>query len=307
MHSKPSQLQRKTVRLIHHAANGSHHEPAGSLAALEYCLASGASKIEIDVIPLVDGSFVLLHDPNLETATNGSGNVVQMTREAVENLCYLHNGAVTNEKVGFLVDAIDLLVQSTATQVLQLDFKPYTPLTRSVLEALLKIVIPVKDRIQVSSVADWAVRALKDAEPNLALGFDPLLYLDLVDEEPRPENIPPFRVGAYGLLDDHPLSAFQWGGLGDYFAARAAALLAQVPAGCEWYIRADLLKIALDAGFDWIDFLHQKSSTVAGWTIDITKPDQVQIARNLCDHGIDELTTNSPSGLAKRLDSDTIV
>jgi glycerophosphoryl diester phosphodiesterase len=307
MNSESSQLHRKTVRLIHHAANGGHHEPASSLAALEYCLATGASKIEIDVIPLADGSFALLHDPNLETATNGRGNVVQMGREAVENLFYLHNGNVTSEKVGFLDDAIDMLIDFTATHVLQLDFKPYTPVTPSVVKDLLHLVNPVINRVQVSSVADWAVRALKEAEPNLALGFDPLLYLDMVDEAPRPEAVPPFRVGAYGLLDDHPLSAFQWGGFGDYFAVRADALLSQVPAGCEWYIRADLIEMALDAGFDWFDFLHQKGATVAAWTIDIAKPDQVQSARHLCDFGVDELTTNSPSELAKLLDSDTIV
>ena len=45
-------------------------------------------------------------------------------------------------------------------------------------------------------MADWVVRGLHQVHPNLSLGFDPLLYLDLVDDEPRPESIPPFRIGA---------------------------------------------------------------------------------------------------------------
>jgi glycerophosphoryl diester phosphodiesterase len=162
------------------------------------------------------------------------------------------------------------------------------------------------DRVQVSSVADWALRSLANAAPELSLGFDPLLYLDMVEETHRPDNIPPFRVGAYGLLDDHPLAAVQWGSQADYFEARAKALLVQAPHAYEWYIRAEVLKMALDAGFDWISFLHDQGSIVDGWTIDISQPEQIALAQFLVDQGIDELTTDHPSELAAKLNSDTI-
>ena len=175
------------------------------------------------------------------------------------------------------------------------------------LHNFLSIIEPVIDRVQVTSYADWAVRSLSTHAPQLALGFDPLLYLDLVEDEPRPEDIPPFRVGAYGLLDDHPLSAYQWGPAVDYFSARAEALLSQVPPGCEWFIRAEILKMALDAGFQWIDFLHQHGSTVDGWTIDVNDPDQVELAQLLVDEGIDKLTTDTPAELAAKLTAKTIL
>ena len=240
----------KPITLIHHAANCDHNRPSGSLSALEYCLSAGVAVVEIDVIPLADNSFALLHDPNLEADTSGKGNVTRMTRSEVEKCYYGNNGAVTSERVGFLDDAIDLLRGHPDTQRLQLDLKPFAPLNSTLLSELKVLIEPVEDRIQVTSYADWAVRALRHSFPTLALGFDPLLYLDLVDDEPRPDNVPPFRIGAYGLRDDHPLSAWQWAPLGDYFAARAASLLAQVPKGCEWFIRAELLKLAFDAGFD---------------------------------------------------------
>jgi glycerophosphoryl diester phosphodiesterase len=142
--------------------------------------------------------------------------------------------------------------------------------------------------------------------PGLALGFDPLLYLDIVEETPRPENIPPFRVGAYGLLDDHPLSAYQWGPPAEYFAARAESLLVQAPVGCEWFIRAEVLQIALDAGFNWIEFLHQQDCIVDAWTIDADQPGRIQLAQRLIEHGIDELTTNTPNALAQHLAVETI-
>lgn len=301
------ELRQRPVTLIHHAANCQHTAPPGSLTALEKCLNAGAVAIEIDVIPLADGSFALLHDQNLESDTNGQGKAPQMKREQVENLYYTMDGAVTGEKVGFLEGAIDLLKVYPKTQRLQLDLKPYSPLTRGVLREFLDLLEPVLDRIQVTSVSDWAVRALAQFSPELSLGFDPLLYLDIPDDEPRPQDIPPFRVGAYGLLDDHPLSAYQWGALGDYFAARAGALLVQVPKGCEWFIRGDLLKMAFDAGFDWIQYLHRQGSRVDGWTIDVNKPEDIMLARFLVEHGIDDLTTDTPRKLATQLPSVTTI
>lgn len=295
----------RPVRLIHHAANCDHDHTPGSPAALEACLASGAAIVEIDVLPLADGSFALLHDRDLAVETSGQGDAIRSTRAQVEPLFYKVDGQAGEETVGFLEDAIAIFADHPDAERLQLDLKPYTPLTRALLRDFIEILGPVQDRVQVTSVADWAVRSLRAFAPDLALGFDPLLYLDLVDDEPRPEGVPPFRAGAYGLLDDHPLSAYQWGPPAEYFAARAGALLVQAPKGCEWYIRAELLDAALQAGFNWINFLHQNGSRVNGWTIDVNNPEHLRIADSLVDHDIDELTTDTPAQLASLLRSET--
>ena len=217
------------VHLIHHAANCNHAFPPGSPAALESCLSAGSAIVEIDVIPLADASFALIHDRDLGVETSGAGDAIQATRSQVEKLTYKVNGQITNHKIGFLEEAIDIFAAYPNALRLQLDLKPYTPLTQAILREFVQILSPVLDRIQVTSVSDWAVRSLRRFSPELALGFDPLLYLDLVDEEPRPEGIPPFRVGAYGLRDDHPLASYKWGPLGDIFcrprrrSARAGA------------------------------------------------------------------------------------
>ncbi len=300
------ETRQRPVRLIHHAANCGHKDPPGSLNALDNCLASGSAVVEIDVIPLADGSFALIHDRDLSVETSGVGDAIQSTRGQIERLQYKVDGEICEEKVGFLEDAIAIFAKYPDAKRLQLDLKPYTPLTRGILKDFIEILSPVIDRIQVTSVADWAVRSLRRFSPELALGFDPLLYLDLVDDEPRPEGIPPFRVGAYGLRDDHPLSSYQWGPPGEYFAARAGALLVQAPEGCEWFIRAEILQMALDAGFNWIEFLHQNGSRVDAWTIDVTQPEQVRIAQSLVERGVDELTTDTPARLATLLRSETV-
>ena len=300
-------IRKNPVTLIHHAAHCTNNIPPGSLSALEGCLQKGSAVIEIDVIPLGDGSFALLHDQNLEVGTSGYGKATEMKRGQVKKLYYKVNDKVSQEKVGFLEDAIDLFKSYPNTQRLQLDLKPFTPLTRATLSDFLAILAPVKDRILVSSVVDWALRSLASCAPYLSLGFDPLIYIDITGEKPRPEGIPPFRVGAYGLMDDHPLSAYQWGPLGDYFAARAGALLVQVPKGCTWHIRAVLLQQVLEAGFNWIEFLHQQGSTVNGWTIDASQPEHIDLAQFLVDHGIDSLTTDTPARLASYLPAKTIL
>jgi len=300
-------LRDKPVTLIHHAAHNEHHHPSGSLAALEHCLKAGAAVIEIDVIPLVDNSFALLHDHDLSAGTNGTGNVSQMSRSQINNLCYRVNNRTSHEKIGFLEEALELLGAYPQTKRLQLDLKPIAPLNQSHMRKFLELIEPVINRVQVTSYADWVLRALAQFTPGLALGFDPLLYLDLVEDTPRPKDVPPFRLSTYGLMDDHPLSAYLWGSLSDYFAARAAALLAQAPKGCQWFIRAALLKLALDAGFDWIEFLHQNGSTVDGWTININQTEHIDMARLLVSYGIDALTTDAPTKLAAKLSTETIV
>lgn len=298
---------KREVTLIHHAAHCGQSALAGSLKALKSCLQSGAAVIEIDLIPTADGSFALLHDQNLAALTNGSGLASQKTQSELRKLNYVFNGVETREKIGFLSEALILIAEHPNTQRLQLDLKPYSPLTQGVLRHFVSLITPVQEQIQVSSVADWALRSLARFAPDLSIGFDPLLYLDIVDDAPRPAEIPPFRIGAYGLRDDHPLSAFQWGSLGEYFAARAAALFVQAPPGCEWFIRADLLKMAIEAGFDWINFLHQNSARVAAWTIDAEQPDQVKLAQFLVERGVDEITTDSPTRLASFLQAETII
>ena len=301
MRSKPDLSPNRTIHLIHHAAHGNHNEPSGSLAALERCLADGAAIIEIDILPLADGSFALLHERDLSVQTSGTGDAITTDREEIGKLNYKDNGTIFTEKIGFLENAIDLLKAYPQTQRLQLDLKPYLPLTGTVLKNFIALIEPVLDRVQVTTIADWVVRGLHAAVPELALGFDPLLYLDLVEDKPRPEGIPPFRVGAYGLLDDHPLAAYRWGALGDYFAARAEGLWTMAQPAREWFIRAEVLEMAQKAGFDWIGFLHAKGCTVDAWTIDVDQSVHLEAAQYLAEQGVDELTTNTPKELAERL------
>lgn len=273
------------TQLVLHAANYDHHIPAGSLSGLEVSLQAGINWIEVDAIPLKDGDFALLHDPKLENISNLSGNVAEQTAEILQQLKYKGS----EHHLGTLSQAVALLQKYPIDGFLQLDLKPYAPLTPTSMSNLVKLIRPVEHAIMVSSVADWAIRLLRRIAPDLSLGFDPLLYLDLVGEEPREEGIPPFRVGAFGYLDDHPLAVQRWGKTGEYFAARAEALLQQVPPDITWFLNAQLLDEAMLAGFDWIKYLHETGNTIDAWTLDL---DRCELAVRIKKSGVDFITTN---------------
>ncbi len=284
--------------LVHHAARRGHGCPPNSPAAVRACLEAAARAIEIDISPLADGRFALLHGPLLDAETTGRGPVSGRTAAQVRALHYTASDA----PVGLLAEALDLLAAHPHPVELQLDLKPNIFLSDAVLTRLAADLRPFRGRVRVTSPADWALRRLRAIAPELALGFDPLLYLELDEERSRDPRLPPFRRGAYGYRDDHPLAGRRWGTAADYWAARAEVLWAQAPWEGVWYVRARLLARALDDGFDWIADLHRRGAAVDAWTLDADRPEDVALARRLLTHGLDRITTNDAPALASALE-----
>jgi glycerophosphoryl diester phosphodiesterase len=255
---------------------------------------------------LADGQFALLHGPTLERETTGSGPVAALTSDQVSALNYVRAGEATSVPVGLLPEALDLLERYPGTAELQLDLKPDVYSSDTVLSALVTNLQPVKERVRVTSPSDWALRRLHALDPGLALGFDPLLYLEIDYGEYSDPAVPPFRRGAYGYWDDHPLAMRRWGSAAQYLALRAEALWIQAPPGATWYIDANLLAQSLDDGFDWIAELHSRGVEVDAWTLDASKPGHIAVARRMAAAGIDRITTNNAPALSQALDAATI-
>jgi glycerophosphoryl diester phosphodiesterase len=283
-------------------ARRGHLYPPNSPAALQACLGAGACAIEMDISLLADGQFALLHGPVLEKETTGSGPVRSRTGEQVRTHRYLWHGQATEQTVGILSEAIEMVTQHPRPVELQLDLKPNAFHSKRVLSQLAADLQPVKDRVRVTSPADWALRRLRVLDPDLPLGFDPLLYLDWAGEKDGERGAPPYREGVFGYLDEHPLAGQRWGSTAEYLAARAEALWAQAPPGSVWYINAWLLNQALDEGFDWIAYLHREGSHVDAWTLDPDGPGHLAVAQRLAAHGVDRITTNDVPGLARAME-----
>jgi glycerophosphoryl diester phosphodiesterase len=296
----------KPILLIHHAANRDHTYPRSSPPAVNACLKAGALAVEVDIALLADSQFALLHGPTLEEETTGSGPLAALTSVQVSALQYLRQGKPSGVPVGLLPQAIDLLRHHPGQVELQLDLKPDVYSDDHILAQLVHTLRPVKGRVRVSSPSDWALRRLHALDPELALGFDPLLYLEIDQGEESDPTVPPFRRGAYGYWDDHPLAMRRWGSSAAYLAARAEALAALVPAGGVWYIHAWLLAQSLDDGFDWIAYLHDRGAEVDAWTLDPGDPERLALARRLAAAGVDRITTNDAPALSQALDAVTV-
>ncbi len=291
----------REVLLIHHGANRGRLLPQNSLGALRHCLEAGARVVEMDIRPLADGEFALLHDGELAHSTTGTGRVADRTSAELAGLRYLWQGEPSREPVGLLSQALELLAAHPHTAELQLDLKPDDPLPVRVLRHLAAQLAPLRDRVRVTTGADWALGRLRALDSALPLGFDPGWYLDY---RPRPYEPPepPLRLGAHGYYDDHPLALSRRGSTADYLTLRAECLWRQAPAGTAvWYLHGRLVERSLDDGFDWVAWLHARGVAVDVWTLDAENPGHLEGARHLAALGVDRITTNDAPALADRL------
>jgi len=283
--------------LVHHAARRGNRYPPSSLSALHDCLEAGARFVEIDVTPLADGDFALLHDARLDIATEGNGPVQAATAAQLRGLRLRWRGVLTDECGGTLSDAVSLALNYSSLVELQFDLKVHMPLTDATLQSLARLVAPLGPHVRVSSTSDRAIRHLLMLAPGLALGFDPLRHLD-VEPGPSPTTSQYLcHAGAYGYLDDHPLAADRWGEPCEYLKTRSDVLWAMVPAPV-WYVRATLLARMLDDGFDWIADLHRRGARVATWTLNPDQPHHRTLAARLVELGVDRIITDNAAGMA---------
>ncbi|MBO9631812.1 MAG: glycerophosphodiester phosphodiesterase family protein, partial [Chitinophagaceae bacterium] len=91
------------------AHRGAHLEdPENSLAAFRKTIEMGIDIIELDVRCTKDGVLVIMHDKSVDRTTNGKGNVKDFTFEEIRKLRLKHNGAITEEIVPTLEEALTL-------------------------------------------------------------------------------------------------------------------------------------------------------------------------------------------------------
>ena len=165
--------------MVIHAAHRGDRFPPNSQGGLRDSLEAGARYVEVDINPLADGEYALLHDRFLEAETDGRGSVAAATGESVRGLRRHWRGELTDERVATLSDAVALAAGAPTLVELQLDLKAYSPVPDAALANLGRIVRPLGRRVRVSSTSDRDLRRLHEAAPDLALGFDPLRHLDV--------------------------------------------------------------------------------------------------------------------------------
>jgi glycerophosphoryl diester phosphodiesterase len=289
--------------IVHHKAALDGRTPPNSLEAIAACLDANAPFVEIDIMALADADYLLVHDFDLDAETDGSGSVSACSAEAAQALRIRHGGEVTPYHVPRLSEVVALFGQYANGTRLQLDFKNVLPFSDDEpLRRLERIIRPLGERVIVSSGADWQLRRLRKIAAWLELGFDIQFYIDLRDpnrsHDPR---VPPYREGAYGYWDDHPLAVVPLYPAPEYLADRCTALASLVPGVTTFYVEHKLLAKSLDDGFNWAAALHELGIKLDVWTVDSTHPAAVANARRLLTAGADQFTTNTPGEMEKIL------
>jgi glycerophosphoryl diester phosphodiesterase len=293
-----------TFQIVHHmAALDPSQNPPNSLRAVQDSLQAQAAVIEVDLTPLKDADFLLVHDPILESETTGEGNVNECTPEKTKTLRIKHRGTLTEHPLALLSEVVAAFIAAANTTRLQLDYKAVYPSTDDEpLRRLIRLIEPLGKQVIVSTGADWHLRKLQQLAPWLDIGFDIGFYLDWRDpswkEDPRN---PPYQRGAYDYHDDHILAHTRILPTADYLAERCEELLCWVPTARIWYVSHHLLAHALNDGFNMAEWLHQHNVKLDAWTLDVDKPVALANAMRLRDANVDLFTTNTPNALASHL------
>ena len=290
-------------RLIHHAASLEDGPPPNTLWALGECLRRAVDVVEIDITPLADSDWLLSHDRDLEAFTTGRGPVSATTTADSRALYLVRDRAITAEHPDLLSDALDLVERLSAPTLVQLDLKAPAALPPFALPGLASLVAPVRDRVLVSSPADWCLRDLRRLAPWIRLGYDPQFSLDDRQNRLPDGTLAPRRRSRFGYFDclsDREAAEAESAGEARYLESLYRSTFLRAAGAETWFVRGSLLLRAA-ASLDAVEWLRQRGVSVAAWTIDPTGPAEIAAARKLSDLGVDYLTTNRAEALAAAL------
>lgn len=258
----------RLVELKVHRGLWSGAHPQNSLAALRECYAAGVARVEID-FRLQNGEFVVTHDRPRR------GSRVPPLREALDIVRAARPGPT----------------------LLMLDAKDEAPWSSRDVEALVRLVEDVRDRIFVGSPADWNLRRLRKVDTSIAIAFDPQYYLT---HDARVHAVPG-RRGAYGYQDVHPLALRRTVPVADYLRERFETLLSAVDGMREVHLRLSFFERMLRDGFDAAAFAHEANVLVDVWTLDAgTRAWRSRLARAVAARA-DIVTTNTSRTFASAL------
>lgn len=118
-----------------------------------------------------------------DAATTGSGPVRLATRQEASQLRCRWHGKVWDHRPPLLSEVVDLLRAEASRTVLELDAKDVEPWPWSRVEALARLVEPVREQVIFGGCADWNLRRLVYVDPRIRVGFTPSFYLDWVPPE----------------------------------------------------------------------------------------------------------------------------
>ena len=186
----------RTLNIAHRGA--SIAAPPNTLAAFEKAIALGADGIEFDVHLSADGVPVVIHDFAVDTTTNGSGRVADLTLAQLKQLDagVRFNPAFAGERVPTLGEVLEAV---GSRLLLNIELKT-TSLRDNGLEQA--VIAQVKrhgldDHVLFSSFNPFSLRRAKRIAPHIPVGLLTPLFLP-PHRGGRGRGLPPYRGGRGG-------------------------------------------------------------------------------------------------------------
>ena len=286
--------------VVAHAARINIDYPPNTLEGIKTCIDRGLEYIEVDLAPLAHGDFILFHNEKLDRITNRTGDVFTLNENEKRELFYTGDRGVVGEAihVSSLAEILEMISGNRKIRELQLDIKvhPTSLVREELLKHLVDMVKPAKDKLRVTSCADWIILKIKELDSSIKLGFDPQFF---VDYREKTKEYPPFKMNRFGYLDDHPIAHQKWKSAVDYLKMRADSLWNIGASADVWYMRYEFLVKSLRDGFNWVDYLHGKGVAVDTWTVDLgkrskSKANEAAVISDLKLLKVDRVTSNTP-------------
>ena len=288
----------RMVQLKVHRGQWSGAYPENSLPAIEECYRERVARTEIDLHMLRDADFLVLHDPEVDGSTTGSGAIADLTRHESRSLRLQFRAGTSAERPPLFSEVVALIAAQPYPTMLELDLPAARPLPWERLEWLARAVESVRDRV-IFNGTDWNLRRLLRVDPTLPVGFDPATYLDWVPEDDAEEAERELPRGAYGYLDAHPLARERHGPIGEYLADRIGGIARLVPGVREAHLRLLAFERMLDDGVgDAADLFHREGLLLDVWTLNAGTPGWRERLIRVLAAGVDVVTTDTAQALA---------
>lgn len=170
------------ARLVVAHRGASATEPENTLAAFDAALAVGADAVELDVRLTSDGVPVVLHDPDVSAATDGSGLVHEMTLVEVKRLD-ASGGRGARQEVPTLAEALETIGERGGVD-LEIKNLPGEPAFDSPHEAVLRAALKALEAsafrgpVLMTSFNWLTIELSKQLAPEIPTGFLTIAAID---------------------------------------------------------------------------------------------------------------------------------
>ncbi len=182
----------KCPMVVAHGARLNKNYPPNTLKGIVDCAGAGFSHIEVDISARENGDFFLFHNERLDAITNKRGSIFNLDKSGMKNLWYINKKKEKVSPVSSLNELVEIMEKDERIRELQLDFKMYLSslVTDKIFNKFIGIIDPVKERIIITSCADWVILRLYEIDSSIKLGFDHQFYIDYREREVT--EYPPF-------------------------------------------------------------------------------------------------------------------